>query len=73
MHKPEILFFTNCPYLLQIPDSCWLFANDFKAAKRVSGLCDCLALQEVINRREIWCELNGMSLNVSKCYDITFH
>lgn len=49
-----------------------LFADDLKVFKVVSSIDHCLELQSDIDRVAVWCHVNGMSLNLGKCFNINF-
>ena len=50
-----------------------LFADDLKICRIIKSLEDCMKLQEDLNAVSKWCQLNGMQLNVSKCFVVRFH
>ncbi|XP_054257354.1 uncharacterized protein LOC128982422 [Macrosteles quadrilineatus] len=49
-----------------------LFADDAKIFREISHVRDCEALQNSIDLLSVWCQMNEMSLNVSKCSVVTF-
>lgn len=55
----------NCQFLL--------FADDLKIYTRVSSINDCVILQNELNVLFDWCKKWGMSLNISKCYSMSFY
>ena len=57
--------FNHCLYLL--------FADDLKLFLKIATLDDCLSLQKDLDRLSLWCQTNGMELNVQKCKVIKFH
>lgn len=50
-----------------------LFADDVKFYRDISSIHDCILLQEDINRFTKWCKCNGLSLNVNKCFAMSFY
>lgn len=52
---------------------CLLFADDLKIFTRVCNRLDALRLQFDLNRLIHWCKINRLNLNVSKCFNVTFH
>lgn len=44
-----------------------LFADDIKVFNYITSICDCEFLQKNLDRINIWCQLNQLSLNVEKC------
>ncbi|CAF4761859.1 unnamed protein product [Pieris macdunnoughi] len=49
-----------------------LYADDMKIMKQINSVADALSLQEDLDRFQNYCVLNGLDLNVSKCYICTF-
>lgn len=49
-----------------------MYADDLKLFVKISCLQDSMSLQEDINRLILWCELNKLSLNDSKCFYLAF-
>jgi hypothetical protein len=49
-----------------------LYADDLKLFTRIGGPEDCLRLQADLTTLHEWCFRNDMSLNVDKCYTISF-
>ena len=58
---------------ISIPNSKFLmFADDLKVFRAVESAYDAVLLQLDLDRLSEWCSTNSMSLNVNKCYKITF-
>jgi exonuclease III len=51
---------------------CLLYADDIKIFKTVNSLNDCYVLQSDLNTVSDWCKDNFMTLNIDKCFVITF-
>lgn len=49
-----------------------LFADDCKIYQPIKSINDCLALQKDLLSLSIWCNINGLQLNVKKCSIISF-
>lgn len=49
-----------------------MYADDMKIFRVVSSPVDCCALQADVDKVLIWCERNGMEVNIQKCNIITF-
>lgn len=49
-----------------------LFADDFKIFREVLNVNDCECLQRDLHSAVDWCEMNGFSLNVTKCSSMSF-
>lgn len=49
-----------------------LFADDLKLFRRVSEPSDCILIQDDLDRLSVWCQVNGLQLNIDKCFSITF-
>lgn len=45
-----------------------LCTNDFKIFNSILSIDDCVELQTDIWNVEHWCRINGMALNLEKCY-----
>lgn len=54
----------NCKFLM--------FTDDLKMYKTISTSNDSVAIQSDLDRIQNWCNQNGMTLNVKKCFHITF-
>lgn len=50
----------------------YLYADDLKLFKKVDNASESTLLQEDLERLCSWCNVNGMTLNVSKCFFIRF-
>ena len=55
--------FNHCLYLL--------FGDDLKLFLKISTLDDCLSLQKDFDRLSLWCQTNGLKLNVKKLLNFT--
>lgn len=55
-----------------ISGNCLLYADDLKIFHSVSDVSDCARLQNDIDAVHEWCKSNRMSLNVNKCFVISF-
>lgn len=55
-----------------INSECLLYADDLKIFRTVSNLQDALLLQADIDRLSSWCDSNCLSLNVSKCFCMSY-
>lgn len=51
---------------------CLLFADDLKLYYSVNDGDDCIKLQEDLNRFSMWCDVNGLCINIDKCQQISF-
>lgn len=51
---------------------CLLYADDLKLYSTIRSISDCDALQSDLYTLHKWCGENGMSLNVKKCFAISF-
>lgn len=73
-HLGPILFniFINDLPLVIHNSNCLLFADDLKIYRRVDNTTDVRLLQDDIDRLSRWCDCNGMSLNVKKCFILRF-
>ena len=73
-HLGPILFlmFVNDIVLAVKHSNCSIFADDLKIYKKINSSLDARLLQGDLDAVHNWCTLNRMSLNVSKCYHITF-
>ena len=49
-----------------------MFADDLKIFRSVSCFEECELMQSDLVRLYVWCETNGLSLNVNKCFCISF-
>lgn len=49
-----------------------LFADDIKLYRSIKSTCDATLLQTDLNNLHKWCVLNSMTLNIKKCFAITF-
>lgn len=49
-----------------------LFADDAKIFRKISSLDDCTTLQTDLDRLSLWCSMNQLDLNVSKCSSVCF-
>lgn len=54
------------------PGSCLLFADDLKLFRRIETHDDCRQLQKNIDDLDIWCSNNDLSLNIDKCFVISY-
>ena len=52
---------------------CLLFADDLKIFTKVRNRLDALRLQWDLNRLVDWCKRNRLYLNVTKCFNVTYH
>lgn len=52
---------------------CLLYADDLKIFKQISSVRDIMDLQNDLDRIVSWSDLNGLPLNVSKCFSMSFH
>lgn len=52
---------------------CLLFADDLKIFMKVRHKLDALRLQFDLNGLNRWCKENKLNLNVSKCFNVTYH
>jgi ribonucleases P/MRP protein subunit RPP40 len=74
-HCGPVLF---CLFLIDlkasIPNhsSILMFADDMKIFRSVESVEDATCLQEDLDGFSMWCDNNGMDLNVNKCFQITF-
>lgn len=66
-------------FLLFINDLCvglkcerLMFADDLKVFCDIRDMGDCHRLQNDLNYIEEWCNTNGLNLNISKCYVLTY-
>jgi hypothetical protein len=50
----------------------YLYADDLKLLKIIKTKQDPLLLQKDLNSVSHWCDLNGMQLNVAKCFHVKF-
>lgn len=48
------------------------YADDLKFFKDVTSVEDCQKIQKDIDGLVLWCQINGMQLNVTKCKTISF-
>ena len=48
------------------------FADDSATSKKIRDVSDCILLQKDLDRIEIWCILNGMTLSIGKCQIVSF-
>ena len=53
-------------------EQCLIYADDLKIFTNISGMEDCLCLQQKICFLSRWCELNSLPLNAGKCNMMTF-
>ncbi|KAG7309384.1 hypothetical protein JYU34_005343 [Plutella xylostella] len=65
-----ILFINDLAECLENP--CLLYADDLKVFRKVNDVNDCLSIQNDINKIANWCSNNMMSLNVKKCFVVSF-
>ncbi|CAF4940037.1 unnamed protein product [Pieris macdunnoughi] len=49
-----------------------LFADDLKIYKVINTVCDAALVQSDLNGIQHWCFLNGMILNINKCFHIKY-
>jgi len=49
-----------------------MFVDDLKIFKSVSSAVDAIHIQEDLNRVSLWCDVNRMNLNTSKCFKMIF-
>lgn len=49
-----------------------MFADDVKIFLKINSFQDCLLLQNDLNKISDWCARNGLKLNTSKCFSISF-
>lgn len=73
-HLGPILFlmFVNDIVLSIKHSKCSIFADDLKIFKEINTPYDVLLLQTDLDAVHDWCLQNRMTLNVKKCYHITF-
>lgn len=50
-----------------------LFADDLKIAMKIKSTNDAAVLQQAIDKLKVWCEINGLQLNLKKCAVLTIH
>lgn len=50
-----------------------LFADDLKIAMKIKSADDAIKLQEAINKLKVWCESNGLQMNLKKCAVLTIN
>lgn len=60
----DIVEVINCEKLL--------FADDLKIYSTISNQFDCLALQNNLNKIQVWCDKNNLQMNVAKCKVISY-
>lgn len=65
------LFINDLPSCFRFSE-CYLYADDLKIARKVESLCDAELLQDDLNRLHLWCNNNGLQLNIMKCHHIKF-
>lgn len=49
-----------------------IYADDIKIFSRISCVTDCENIQRDLDSLEMWCSTNGLSLNASKCYVMSY-
>jgi hypothetical protein len=49
-----------------------MFADDLKLYMQILSTNDSNNLQSYLNKFHVWCSINGLSMNVNKCAQITF-
>jgi len=49
-----------------------LFADDLKLYLSIGSLDDCVKLQDDLNGFLLWCVMNDLDINISKCQQISF-
>lgn len=49
-----------------------LFADDFKIFSSVSSVSDCRVLQTDLDRVQMWCDVNRLQLNLTKCKVVSY-
>lgn len=64
------IFIDNAMKSLNVPHL--LYADDMKIYIRIRDIHDCIILQENIDRLNLWCKLNKLPLNISKCNILTY-
>ena len=66
-----ILFINDLLSEIQF-SNCLLFADDCKLSYLINSLDDCMKLQSDLIKICEWCNLNGMQINIKKCFVISF-
>lgn len=49
-----------------------LYADDLKLYRKIESEKDAELLQEDLDRLTVWCHLNKMTLNINKCFVVSF-
>jgi hypothetical protein len=49
-----------------------MYADDFKIYKKIKCANDCLILQHDLCKLEEWCNVNNLTINISKCFTLSF-
>ncbi len=55
-----------------IKSSALLYADDLKLYRRIICYQDCIELQSDLDKISIWCKSNYLSLNLEKCYILSY-
>lgn len=67
-----ILFIDDIVWILKY-SKCLIYADDIKLFTRISCVNDMLNFQRDLNSLSNWCVQNRMTLNVSKCKQVSFY
>ena len=65
------LFINDIANILHGVDFC-IYADDLKIYKEIKNIVDALMMQDVLNRLHAYIKLNNLSLNVRKCFVVSF-
>lgn len=66
-----IIFVNDIPYCLRFSE-CFMYADDLKFSRIIESENDCILLQRDVDSLVKWCNDNGMSLNVKKCFHVKY-
>lgn len=73
-HSGPLLFnlFMNDIVDVVSDSRCLLFADDLKIYRSIESSSSCQLLQKDLDNIDRWCKINGLSLNLNKCFCISF-
>jgi len=73
-HLGPLLFILSINDIVHVinDSSLLIYADDIKIFKKVTNLLHHKALQEDLNKFSVWCNKNGLHLNVQKCSVVTY-
>jgi len=69
---PFILFVNDLNNIFNFCQYNMLFVDDLKLFAWIQTVDDCIGVQNYWNIFVHWCSLNGLIINVSKCFQISF-